>query len=55
MEETKTAFKILIGKPTGRKRLGRSRIGWDDNIRMDPKNMGMNTKNWVDSAQCCHK
>ena len=36
MEEGKSAFKILTGKPTGKRLLGRSRRRWEDNIRMDP-------------------
>ena len=51
MEEGRSAFKILIGKPTGRRHLGRSRRRWEDNIKMYLKEMGINTRNWVDSAQ----
>jgi hypothetical protein len=51
MEEDRSAFKILIGKPAGKKPLGRPRRRWEDNIRMDLKEMGINTRNWVDSAQ----
>ena len=40
------AFKILIGKS-----LGRPRRRWVDNIRMDLKEIDINTRNWVDSAQ----
>ena len=47
MEEVRSAFKILTGKPTGKKPLGRPRRRWEDNIRMDLENAG----NWVDSAQ----
>ena len=45
------AFKILTGKPTGNKPLGRSRRRLEDNIRMDLKEVGINLRNWVDSAQ----
>jgi hypothetical protein len=51
MEEGRSAFKILIGKPTGKRILGRPRLRWEDNIRMDLKEIGINTRNWVDSAQ----
>ena len=37
MEEGGSAFKILIGKPTGKGTLGRPRRRWEDNIRMDLK------------------
>ena len=33
MEEDKSAFKILTGKPTGKRPLGRPRCRWEDNIR----------------------
>ena len=46
-----TAFKILTGTPTGKRPLGRPRRRWEDNIRMDLKEMGINTRNWVDWAQ----
>ena len=51
MEEGRSAFKILTGKPTGNRPLGRSRRRWEDNIRMDLKEIGINTRNWLDSAQ----
>ena len=35
MEEGRSAFKIVIGKPTGKRPLGRPRRRWEDNIRMD--------------------
>ena len=35
MEEGRSAFKILIGKHTGKRPLGRPRRRWENNIRMD--------------------
>ena len=49
MEEGRSAFKILRGKPTGKRPLGRPRRRWEDNIRMDLE--GISAGNWVDSAQ----
>ena len=51
MEEGRSAFKILTGKPTGMRPLGRPRRRWEDNIRMDLEEIGINAENWVDSAQ----
>ena len=34
MEEGRSAFKILTGKPTGKRPLGRPRRRWEENIRM---------------------
>ena len=39
------AFKILMGKPTGKKPLGRPSRRWEGNIRMDLKGMGINAGN----------
>jgi hypothetical protein len=51
MEEGRSAFKMLTGKPTGKRPLGRPRPRWEDNIRMDFKEIGINTRNWVDLTQ----
>ena len=51
MKEGRSAFKILIGKPAGKRPLGRPRRRWEDNIRMDFEGIGINAGNWVDSAQ----
>ena len=44
-------LKILTGKPTGKRPLGRPRHRWEDNITMDLEEIGINAGNWVDSAQ----
>ena len=41
---------MLTDKSTGKSTLGRSRHRWEDNIRIDIKEIGINTRNWVDSA-----
>ena len=51
MEEGRSAFKVLTGKPTGKRPLGRPRRRWEDNIRMDFEEIGISAGNWVDSAQ----
>ena len=51
MEEARSAFKILTGTTAGKRPLGRPRRRWEDNIRMNLKGIGINTRNWVDSAQ----
>ena len=42
MEEGRNAFKILTGKPTGKRPLGMPRRRWEDNIRMDLEEIGIN-------------
>ena len=39
MEEGRSAFKILTGKPTVKRNVGRPRRRWEDNIRMDLKDI----------------
>ena len=51
MEEDRSAFKIITGKPTGKRPLGRPSGRWEDNIRMDLKEIGLNIRNWVDLPQ----
>ena len=51
MEEGRSYFKILTGKPTGQRPLGRPRRRWGDNIRMDLEEIVINAGNWVGSAQ----
>jgi hypothetical protein len=46
MEEGRSAFKILTGKPRRKRTLGRPRSRWEDNIRMDLEEIGINTGNW---------
>ena len=45
-----SAFKVLTGKPTGNRPLGRTRRRWGENIRMDLKEIDINAGNWVYSA-----
>ena len=51
MEEGRSALKILTGKPTGKRPLGRLKRRWEDNIRMDLEEKDINAGNWVDSVQ----
>ena len=47
LEEGSSAFKILTGKPTGKRPLERPRRRWEDNIRMDLEGIGISAGNWV--------
>ena len=51
MEEGRSAFKILTGKPTGKRPLGKPSSRWEDNIRMDLEEIDINAGMWVDSAE----
>ena len=45
MEGGRSAFKILKGTPIGKRPLGRPRCKWEDNIRLNLKEIGINTRN----------
>jgi hypothetical protein len=47
----KTTYKILVGKPEGKKPQGRPRGGWKDNIKMDLREMGLEGLDWIHLAQ----
>ena len=51
MEEGRSAFKSLTGELTGKRPLGKLSNRWEDNIRMNFKEVGVNTRNYVDSVQ----
>ena len=50
MNEGRSALQFFTGTPTGKRPSGRSRHRWKDNIRMDLNKIGINMRNWVDSA-----
>ena len=41
MGDRKVAYRILVGKPLGKRLLGRPRPRWDDNIKMDLQKVGL--------------
>ena len=50
MEEGRSALRILTGITAGKRPLERPMRRWEDNIRMDLEEIGINTRSWVDSA-----
>jgi hypothetical protein len=51
MGEVKGAYNILDGRPEGRRPLGRPRHRWEDNIRMDLREIGFGDVDWIHLAQ----
>ena len=49
--EEREAYKVLMGKPEGRRPLGRPRRRWVDNIRMDLQEVGCGYVDWIELAQ----
>jgi len=44
-------YRVLVGKPDGRKPLGRYRRGWKDNVKMDLREVKYGGTDWIDLAQ----
>ena len=51
MEQSRNAYKVLVGKPQGKRPSGRPRHRWEDNIKMDLREMGCDPEDWIDLAQ----
>jgi hypothetical protein len=51
MEEKRNAYRLLVGKPEGKRPLGRPRRRWVDNIKMDFVEIGLNAADWIGVAQ----
>ena len=51
MGEGRGVYRVLVGKPDGRRPLGRPRRRWENNIRMDLREMGCGCVDWMELAQ----
>jgi hypothetical protein len=51
MGEKRNAYRILVGKPEGRRSLGRPICRWMDNIKIDLREIGWDVVDWIDVAQ----
>jgi hypothetical protein len=51
MAAARNAYRILVGKPEGKRRLGRPRRRWVDNIKIDLRETGWDGMDWIDLAQ----
>jgi hypothetical protein len=51
MVETRNAYRILVGKPEGKRPPGRPRRRWVDNIKMDLVEIGWDGRDWIELAQ----
>jgi len=50
VSQLRNAYRILVGKPERKRPLGRSRHCWEDNIRIDPREMGWEGVEWMHLA-----
>jgi ribosome biogenesis protein Nip4 len=51
MGEKRGAYRILVGRPEGRRPLRRPRHRWEDNIKMDLQEVGWRDMDWIELAQ----
>jgi hypothetical protein len=51
MGERIGAYRVLVGKPEGKRPLGRSRRRWNHNIKMDLQEVGCESIDWIGVAQ----
>jgi hypothetical protein len=51
MGEVRGAYNIFVGRPEGRRPLGRPRRRWEDNIKMDLREIGFGDVDWIHMAQ----
>jgi hypothetical protein len=50
-EEGRGVYKVLVVRPEGKRPLGRQRRRWEDNIKMNPREIGFDGANWIPLAQ----
>ena len=51
MGEGRSVYRVLVGKPEERRPLGRPRLRWEDNIRMNLREVGCGCVDWIELAQ----
>jgi len=51
MGEVRGAYRVLVGKPEGKRLLGRPMRRWEDNIKMDHRKVGWGAMDWIDLAE----
>ncbi|KAJ4429835.1 hypothetical protein ANN_22039 [Periplaneta americana] len=51
MGESRNAYRVLVGRPEGKRSLGRPRRRWEDNIKMDLREVGYDGRDWINLAQ----
>ena len=51
MGERRVVYRVLVGKPEGKRSLGRTRRRWNDNIKMDLQEVGCGGVDWIELAR----
>ena len=51
MGKGRGVYRVLVGKPKGKRQLGRPRRSWEDTIKMDLQEVGCGGMDWIEVAQ----
>jgi hypothetical protein len=51
MREERGVYRVLVGKPEGKRPLGRPRCRWENNIKMNLQEVGCGGMDWIGLAQ----
>ena len=51
MGDKRGVYRVLVGKPEGKRPFGRTRSRWEDNIKMDLQEIGCGGMDWIELAQ----
>jgi hypothetical protein len=51
MGEGRSVYRVLVGRPKGNRQPKRPRCRWDDNIKLDLREIGIDGVNWIQLAQ----
>ena len=51
MGESRGVYRVLVGKPEGKRPLGRPRLRWKDNIKLDLQGVECTSMDWIELAQ----
>jgi len=51
MGERRGLYRVLVGRPKGKRQLGRPRHRWEENIKMDLQEVGCGGMDWIELAQ----
>ena len=51
MEQFRNAYRVLVGKPESKRPLGRPRRRWEDNIKLNLREVGCDPGEWMDIAE----
>ena len=51
MGEKRGLYRVLVGKPDGKRQFGRPRLRWENNIKIDLQEVGCGDVDWIELAQ----